>query len=136
MDSNAALNRLLHILSRSLPMYLEQARPWSDDDQQHVRTTLDRLLADQRLFAGRVAQAIRARRQRPDPGPFPTRFAAVNDVALDYLLRRLIDAQRDDVHAIQQCVEELADAPEVGLAEEVLGNARGHLDNLQGLIAG
>ena len=81
-DVNDVLNRLLRLLARSLPMYLEQGR-WrgSADDQQHwLKPTLGRLLTDQRLFAGprwcrpsAIAMAGRT------PGPFPAGYAAVND---------------------------------------------------------
>ncbi len=128
------LNRLLRILARSLPMYMEAAKPWSGGGQQPAQDALKSLVADQHRFAGRVAEAIFAGGGQPEPGPFPAAFAAMNDASLDYLLRRVIELLRGDLPAIERCALELADAPEFrALAEEVLGNAQAHLDLLQGL---
>ena len=44
--------------------------------------------------------------------------------------------QKQDIAAIQQCVADLAGDPAGrALAEEVLGNARGHLESLEELLA-
>lgn len=128
----AVLNRLLRTLTRSLPTYLQVARPWSRGDGQAVQEAMDRLVADQQLYAQRVADAIMARGGRPDPGPFPLEFAAVNDLSLEFLLRAVIRRQRRDLDAVGQCAAELADEPELlTLAEEVWGNTRGHLEILE-----
>ena len=116
-------------------MYLEQARPWIGDDQQHLQTLLGRLLSDQRLFAGRVALALRERHERPDPGPFPP--AMRPSTTWPWIIFSSESPRPSaDVYAIEQCLHDLADATEIrALAEEILGNARGHLDNLEGLLA-
>ncbi len=139
MDSDeivAVLNRLLRTLTRSLPMYLQDARPWSRGDDQGVQEAMDRLVADQQLYAQRVADAIVAHGGRPDPGPFPLSFAVVNDLSLDFLLREAIRRQRQDLDAVRQCAAELAEDPDLrAIAEEVWGNTRGHLEILEEISA-
>ena len=124
-DVTDVLNRLLRVLCRSMPRYLEQAKPWAQSDHDKHQEALADLVADQGLMARRVARAVIGRGGQPDPGPFPAAFAALNDAALDGLLQR-------DVAEVGCCVVALADAPEErALAEEVLGNLQGHLEILE-----
>jgi hypothetical protein len=125
------LNRLLAILCRSLPAYLADARPWTRIGRHEIQTLLDRLAADQQKYARRVANAISQRGARPDAGRFPAEFTAKNDLALDFLFREVVAHQEHDVAMIERCAAELETAPPLhALAEEILGNARGHLDIL------
>ena len=127
-----ALNRLLRLLCRSLPMYLNDAKPWSSADHSQARSALLRLIADQRSLGQRVAEAIVRHGGQPDPGPFPIEFAAFNDAGLPYLLREVLDRLRGDVEVIRRCADDLVAAPDThALAEEVLGNTQGHIDLLQ-----
>jgi hypothetical protein len=80
----SVLNRLLRILCRSLPMYLQDAKPWTNGNQGRARNALARLVADQRMLAGRVAQANVEFGGQPAPAPFPTEFSSLNDVAFDF----------------------------------------------------
>ena len=105
------LNRILRMLCRSLPMYLDSARPWSDNDDRSAWIVLARLIADQRTLARRVAQALLDEGAQPDPGPFPSAFAAMNDLSLAFVLERIVQRQRAEVEALAACVGELADAP-------------------------
>jgi len=133
----SVLNRLLRLLCRSLPAYLEHAKPCGTDVHPKQWAVLSHLVADQRLLARRVAQAAIQYGGQPDPGPFPTEFAALNDVGLDYLLRRVNDGLERDIEAIEQCAAELTHAPEAReLVQEVLGNAQGHQDILCALATG
>ena len=125
------LNKLLGLLCRSLPAYLADARPWTRIGRPEIQTPLDRLVADQQRYARRVAEAITQRGGRPNPGHFPAEFTAKNDLALDFLFREVIAHQEHDVAMIERCAAELETAPALhALAEEILGNARGHLDIL------
>jgi len=127
----SVFNRLLRILCRSLPMYLEDAPPWARPEHQPVLEALANVAADQRMMARLVAQTVVEQGGRPDTGPFPAEFTAVNDLGLDFLLQELVLRQRRDVAAIRQCVADLDESPLFrSLAEEALGNARGHLDIL------
>ena len=125
------LNKLLGILCRSLPAYLADARPWSRIGRHEMQTLLDRLAADQQRYARRVADAISHRGGQPNPGHFPPEFTAKNDLALDFLFREVLVHQEHDVAMIERCAAELETAPALhALAEEILGNARGHFDIL------
>jgi hypothetical protein len=129
------LNRLLALLCRSLPAYLADAKPWARADRRQIRTALDRLVADQRIYAQRVADAIVQRGGRPNPGPFAPEFAAKNDLSLEFLLREVIDYQEHDVLSIEHCAAQLEGEPSLhALAEEILGNTKGHRDILREMM--
>jgi bacterioferritin (cytochrome b1) len=132
LEATAALNQLLQILCRSLPMYLADAKPWVQPGHQALQAMLDRLVADQRRYAKRLAEAVTALGGRPDPGRFFAEFAAKNDLSLDFLLQELIAAQEEDLVKIDRCVLQLSGEPCLhSLAEEIRGNIRGHLEILQ-----
>ena len=129
------LNRLYQILSRSLPVYLADARPFARGESQPLRDVLARVAADQRALADRVARLIVELGDHPEPGGFPMQFTSVNDLEIDFLLRRVIESQRRDIEALRQCAVALADQPRLqSLAEEALGNAEGHLDILEEMM--
>jgi len=133
-DSNHALNRLLMIIYRSLPMYLADAVPWMHTGDEKAKHVLNHIVSDYRMYSGRIADLLLAERQRFSFGEYPMTFTDTHDLSLDYLVSEMIDYQRQDVAAIEKCVSELkTDAAGRNLAEEVLGNARGHLHSLEEL---
>ena len=130
------LNRILRLLSRSLPMYLVEARPWSGGDTSRAQSALARLAADQQRLARRVAEAIARHGGQPEPGPFPSEFGSLNDVDLAYLLGEILRQLRADAEVLQHCADELAIAPDArALAEEVLGSTQAHIDMLEEIVA-
>jgi hypothetical protein len=134
-ESIPVLNRLLGLLCRSLPTYLAEVRTLGHPEGEKIRLALHQLVADQRMYAKRIAEAITQSGGQPNSGRFPTDFAAKNDLSIDFLLREIIASHDRDVVAITQCVEQLEGESTLhALAEEVLGNAKGHLDILQELV--
>ncbi|MEN6405877.1 MAG: hypothetical protein ABFC77_05330 [Thermoguttaceae bacterium] len=132
LQTTEALNDLLAILGSSLPVYLSDAHPWITPEAVELHTALDHLVADQRRYAQRLTDAILRRGGRPDRGRFPPQWTAKNDLSLKFLRQELIAQQEQDLSAIQRCVDRLEAHPALhAMAEEILGNARGHLDVLK-----
>lgn len=130
-DSSDALNRLLIIIYRSLPMYLSDAVPWMHSGDEKAKHVLNHIVADYRTYAGRITDLLLSRRQRIAFGDFPMVFTDTHDLSLDYLVSELIAYQKQDVAALEKCAADLKNDPSAhALAEEVLGNARGHLESL------
>ena len=128
----SVLNRLLKVLCHSLPAYLGDADPWAQSGDQQLRAALAQFVADLQRYARRLAEAIVEQGGQPDPGGFPMAFTAKNDLALEFLVREVIDRQQEALSAIKDCAAEFEDiAPLHALAEEILGNVRGHLDILK-----
>ncbi|HEV3416411.1 MAG TPA: hypothetical protein VG056_06345 [Pirellulales bacterium] len=134
-DPIDVLGRLFRILYRSLPMYLAGADPWTHPGDEPAAKVLADVVADQQLYAGRIAEAILQKRGRVDNGDFPMEFTELNMLSFDYLLTEMARRQKLDIAAIERCVADLASDLELQvLAEEVLGNARGHLESLHEVV--
>jgi len=134
-DATRVLNRLFQILHRSLPVYLQHARPWTQRGTEKAAEVLASLAADQETYAEMVADAIHERGGQIEPGRFPLEFLSANDLSLEFLVRKVIELHRRDIEAIEQCSKALTVQPELrALADEVLGSARGHLDALEDLL--
>jgi hypothetical protein len=128
------LNRVLTTLYRSLPMYLEYAVPWTHHGDERAVATVLHIIEDQKALCRRIGDYILEHHGRIDSGDYPLAFTSLNDVALDYLIGRLIESQRQDIQVLENCVAQLEhDARSRSLAEEALGAARGHLESLEEL---
>jgi hypothetical protein len=128
LDRAATLNRLLQIHYRSLPMYLSSARPWVPRGHEKAAETLELIAADQKRTIARITDELLAVGADIDLGEFPMTFTDLHDLSVDYVLKELIEAQRRDVAAIEECVAATGGDP---LAQEALGAAKGHLETLQ-----
>jgi hypothetical protein len=126
------LNDILRMLCRGLPQYLVEAKPWLQSSDVPFLASLRNLIADQRHYASRVADAASDRGGRPNPGSFPLEYASVNDLSLDFLKKRILDQLREDYETLLHTVKQLSDQHELhALAEEIVGNYRGHLEVLE-----
>lgn len=135
IEATAALNRLLHVLCRSLPAYLADVRYWTRIDCHDIQTAVEHLVGDQQNYAQQVAEAIGQLGGRPNPGRFPAEFAAKNDLSLEFLLEEIVGDQEQSILVIEHCVVQLeGDSALHALAEEILGNAKGHLDILKEML--
>jgi hypothetical protein len=133
-DTSAALNRLLMTLHRSLPMYLADAAPWTHHGDEGAKNVLCHIVADYQVYVGRITELLLSRRQLAGFGDYPMVFTDTHDLSLDYLIGELIFYQKQDIATIQGCALVLQSDPAGRtLAEEVLGNARGHLESLEEL---
>jgi len=125
------LNRVLQPLTHSLPIYLADAHPWVGQNDNELESVLADAALDDRSYIKRLADMIVKLGGPLEVGRFPTEFNDMHDLSVDYLLGRWIDLQRRDIGTIESCVEQLSpDSLPRLLAEEVLGNARGHLERM------
>ena len=133
---HAALNRLLTILNRSLPMYLTFASPWTRPGDEQAVDTVRRIVDDQQRLATRIAEYVVDRYGPVVLGEYPSDFLDTHDLAFDYLIGKLLTCQKRDVAALEACVPQLqADREAAAMGEEALGAARGHLETLEELAA-
>ena len=130
-NTTDVLNRLYAMHNRSLPIYLSYARPWAVPGDRTSMETLDLIVADQKSMIERLGELILESGGDVFPGEFPMTFTSLHDLAFDYLVTQLVDFQQRFVEAIKDCVDQLNLAPMAkAVAEEALGLAQGHLDNL------
>lgn len=132
------LNCVLRTLGRSLPMYVQEGRRlWTTPSAEPLQRVLAEIAADHRYYVARLGQLICKWDGCVEGGQFPLAFTALNDVSLAWLWREVMELHQRDIAALEHCQKRLSDAPEAqSLIEEILGNARGHLETLQELTAG
>ena len=127
-----SLNRLLRIVHCSLPAYLHVVHPWTGRRGREVLDLLRRIAEDHGRLACRLAEAIRQRGGVPDARGFPDEFTDLHDVALDFLVRKVIERQVCELAAIECDVAELERDPELrSLAQNLMATARLHLELLR-----
>ena len=130
------LNRLLVLHERSLPMYLSYAPPNRLEDHPRAKVVLDQIVEDQKRTIDRLATMVLDNGGLVDYGEFPMSFTGLHDLSLQYLLKLLIERQAKLVAACENLANLLAAAPYAqAAAREALGEAKGHLQNLQELKA-
>ncbi|HEY1376984.1 MAG TPA: ferritin-like domain-containing protein [Gemmataceae bacterium] len=130
------LNRLLAVLRYSLASYLRHARPWAPPGNGRLLDAVRRVAADHEGHARRIGRLILNRRGRVEPAGFPVRFAAYNDLALDYLARQLVAHERTIVEEVACGAAALDRDPEARqVAEHILTVEREHLRTLAELVS-
>jgi len=133
-DSLAVLNRLFRSVYRSLPAYLEQAHPWPGSAGSRGVEALDRMAADHRTLAERLAEAILDQGGPLDAGRFPMEFTDLHDVSLDFLLGEIERRLEQELPELKRSVYELAKTPALHpLADDVRRTAQEHLAMLKQL---
>jgi hypothetical protein len=97
---------------------------------------LDQIVADHKRTIDRLGTLIIESGGTADYGEFPMSFTSLHDLSLDYLLNLLIERQGKFIAACERLAELLNLAPYAqATAREAVGEAKGHLENLQELQA-
>jgi hypothetical protein len=87
------------------------------------------------MLAGKLARYFQSHQQTYDLGDFPIAYTELHDLSLDFLIRKAVTYQKQDLAEIERCVANLAGHPEEqSLAEEALGASRAHLEMLEDLV--
>ena len=133
-DTNDLLNRILVLHARSLAMYLGYAKPdqlWKNPKAARV---LEGMVDDHKRTVDRLAGLILENHGTVDHGEFPMSFTGLHDLSVEYLLNQLIDRQKRFIAVIERLADQLSLAPYAqAAAREAVGEAKGHLENLQEL---
>jgi hypothetical protein len=130
------LNRLLVLHMRSLPMYLGYAPPYQLGRSPKAKAVLDQIVEDHKRTIDRLGSLILDSGGTIDYGEFPMAFTSLHDLSITYLLKQLIERQQRFIAACEKLADMLSMAPYAqAAAREAVGEAKGHLDNLQELQA-
>src|SRR5689334_1981256 len=95
-----ALVRLLATQRHSLAMYLANTRPWAPPGSERALAAVRHIVEDQTKMSGRIADHMIDVYGQVDSGEFPMEFTSVHDLGIEYLIERLIAAERHDVGLI------------------------------------
>lgn len=136
INSLAALNRIYVVLSRSLPMYLVDAVPWTHRGSERTEETLSAICEDREQMIERIGALILDEDGTVAAGEFPMSFTGLHDLSIDYLLSMVVTEQKKIIAEIESCADELRLSPTLqAVAQEALGLAKGQLESLEELAS-
>ena len=131
-STNEILNRLLILHERSLAVYLHYAAPEHVEKSPRIAQVLHQTAEDHLRTVDRLGTLILENHGTVDHGKFPMSFTSLHDLSADYLLKVMIERQEKVISAIEKLADMLATSPYAqAAAREALGEAKGHLENLQ-----
>jgi hypothetical protein len=132
LETIDVLNRLLAILCRSFPQYLQYAHPYIPPGNERLEETIENIVTDQDTLIERISRLIEETGSPADRGEFPMLFTDAHDLGIGFLVDRAIDYGRQDIEQLQACAESLNLAPAAkSLAEEALGMTKAHVESLE-----
>ncbi len=135
-QSQSLLQEILRRESRSVLMYVAEAYPWTRLEQTKTLTALQQLIADEReAVAGLGRLLVRHHVELPFLPSYPAHFTTINFLALDYILPRLCEHERDSVNELERDLKALKDPQARIEVEKLLVLKRGHLTQLEQLAA-
>lgn len=134
VDTNAILNSVIVLHQRSLAVYLSDAKPWMGKSGPEVADTLAAVAEDHRETADRISSFVLENGGNVSAGEFPMSFTSLHDLSVDFLLKKLVQHQREAIQFLQQASARLELAPMAkALVDEALGAAKANYDSLKEL---
>jgi hypothetical protein len=135
-ETQNTLQEILRRESRSVLTYVAEAFPWGNARQVPALLHLQELIARARDAIARLGQLlVRRRVELPFLGSYPSSFTTINFLSFDYLIPRLIDAERRAIVELEYDLKKLHDAEARTHIEEYLTLKRRHLVELEGLAS-
>ena len=135
-QAQSLLQEILRRESRSVLMYVEEAYPWTTLEQTKTLTALQQLIADEREAIACLGRfLVRQHVELPFLPSYPAHFTTINFLALDYILPRLREHERDSVNELERDWKALKDPQARAEVEKLLTLKRSHLTQLEQLAA-
>jgi len=130
------LQDILRRESRSILTYVAEAYPWTPSMEEKIWTDLQQLIAAEREAVASLGRFL-VRRRIPLPylPPYPAHFTTINFLALDFLLPRLIEQERQSIADLERDRTALKDPAAQAEVEKLLTLKRGHLTQLEKMAA-
>lgn len=129
------LNRLLAIVGRSFPQYLQYSRPYIPPGRSSLVETIETIAGDQNVMVERISQLLTDSQAPSRFGEFPMEYTDLHDLDIDFLMSAAVKYQEQDIASIAEIADQLRLSPAAqSLAEEALGMAKGHRDSLFELL--
>ncbi len=130
--THALLNRLLAIVGRSFPQYMQYSRPYVPAGCSHLVEALAAVVSDQDVMDERISQMLSDENTAPRFGEFPMEFTDLHDLDINFLFGEAARYQELDIAKVGEIVDQLQLAPAAqSLAEETLGMTKGHFDSMR-----
>ena len=130
------LQELVRRESRSLWQYVREVPVWVGPADRPTLEKLRGLAAAELQATDDLGRHLQKRRiGLASLGPFSPEFTGVNDVALHYLLPKLVREQKQAAADVEADLTRLGDDPARPLVERLAHLKRQHLPALEGLSA-
>jgi hypothetical protein len=129
------LQGILRRESCSVLIYVAEAYPWATVSEESALASLQRIIAAEREAVTRLGQfLVRQRIPLPYLPPYPASFTTINFLALDYVLPRLIEHERQSIAELQSDLQALKEPGARAEVEKLLMVKRRHLPELEALV--
>jgi hypothetical protein len=136
MSDDATLQTLQTLAGRELRsvlQYVVGAFPWATVEQAELPEKVRALVAEERDAVAAIARYLFRHHVPPPTGGYPTSFTALNFVAVDALIPRLVEYEQKSIARLEADLDSVADADARKLVQALLDVKRKHLDTLRGL---
>ena len=131
------LNELLALHNYSLPSYLVSARPWAARRDRRALDALLLIAADHRRMTDLIGSLILELDGTIQSSEYPMMYTDMHDLSSEYIMNEVRRFQKLEIERMEEIAAQLADQPKPhAIAKEALGAAKGHLKNLDELLAG
>lgn len=130
--SQTLLQNILCRESRSVLSYVAEAYPWTTSTEEKTWSDLQTLIAAERqatIGLGRFL--VRRRIPLPYLPSYPVQFTTINFLALDFLLPRLIEYERQSIADLERDLADMKDPSARAEVAELLDLKRRHLPQLE-----
>lgn len=130
--SQTLLQDILRRENRSVLSYAAEAYPWTTSTEEKTWTDLQALIAADRAATVCLGRFL-VRRRIPLPylPSYPVQFTTINFLALDFLLPRLIEHERESIADLERDLAEIKDPSARAEVEKLLNLKRRHLPQLE-----
>jgi hypothetical protein len=128
----ACLHEIIRRESLSVLIYVGQAYPWTTAKNNAALTDLKRIIDEEREAIN--AQGVFLARRRatvPWIGSFPSSFTTINFLALDHILGRLIEYEKQSIPWLEKELHGITDADARTKVQALLDLKRQHLRELE-----
>ena len=130
------LQEIIRREGQSFLLYTHDSFPWTQSEGEPALERLQRLIAAERAALTALGRyLLRQKVPLPFLGSYPMNFTSFNFQSLDYLLPKLIDAEK---HLLADLERDLASVPDAGARTELTKLAelkRQHLAELSALTS-
>jgi hypothetical protein len=130
------LQNILRRESRSVLLYVAEAYPWTTAAQTKTLIVLQQLIAAEKDALTCLGRFL-MRRHVPLPflSSFPSHFTTINFLALDFILPRLIEYERQSIADLERDLPSIKDSAARTEVENLLAIKQRHLPELQELVS-
>ena len=135
-ETLALLQDIVRRESRSLLTYVGEAFPWTNARDRAAGSKLTELLAAEGEARASLGRFL-ARRHAAVSflGAYPENYTALNFLALEHLLPRLVTSQRQAIADLERDLARISDSEAKAQVEKLLAVKRRDLPLLEGLTA-